>query len=48
VNQGDAVARFGHAAQGRTTAVAGELISTSRKARGGTTVSHRSGVQRTG
>jgi hypothetical protein len=35
VNHGDAVARLGHAAQGRTTAVAGELISTSRKARGG-------------
>jgi hypothetical protein len=35
VNHGDAVARFGHVAQGRTTAVAGELISTSRKARGG-------------
>jgi hypothetical protein len=34
VNHGDAVARFGHAAQGQTTAVAGELISTSRKARG--------------
>jgi hypothetical protein len=35
VNHGDAVARFGHVAQGQTTAVAGELISTSRKARGG-------------
>jgi hypothetical protein len=35
VNHSDAVVRFGHAAQGWTTAVAGELISTSRKARGG-------------
>jgi hypothetical protein len=35
VNHGDAVARFAHAVQGQTMDVAGELISTSRKARGG-------------
>jgi hypothetical protein len=30
MNHGDAVARFGHAAQGRTTAVAGEVIRSGR------------------
>ena len=30
VNHGDAVATFGHAAQGRTTAVAGEVIRIGR------------------